>query len=325
MRGSSDMVYRTRVRDRAGRTARNPSSTTQLFALLIFVWIIPFSLQADGCFVFKWNKNIDINEPTQKAIIVYDAGREDLLLQVKYEGTLEEFGWLIPTPSLPKVEKGSMEPFYELSQLTQRHFGTTKGMVVMSASLAGRGEEKVKVIEIKTVGAYEVAVLSAKDAGSLTQWLQTHDYTLPEGKSDIIDDYIRRGWYFIAAKIDLTKGVGFKAASGGSPKDSESSARQSIKSKLSSGELHPLLISFDTPECIFPLKISAVGGKPSEVSLYVLSIEPLLNPFIFGKASEKLEATHASWEAQKPQNEKARLTSMRNMQALRLSWQQFSL
>src|SRR6266853_2820465 len=73
---------------------------------------------ADGCFVFKWDKKTDINEPTQKAIIVHDAGREDLLLQVKYEGPLEEFGWLIPVPNVPTVEKASMQAFYELSQLT---------------------------------------------------------------------------------------------------------------------------------------------------------------------------------------------------------------
>src|SRR2546430_17409579 len=78
----------------------------------------------DGCFVFRWDKKADINEPTQKAIIVYDAGREDLLLQVQYEGAVEDFGWLIPVPSLPKVTKGSMQPFYELSQLPQRQFGT---------------------------------------------------------------------------------------------------------------------------------------------------------------------------------------------------------
>src|SRR5208337_1092585 len=83
---------------------------------------------ADGCFVFRWNKQVDINEPTQKAIIVHDAGREDLLLQVKYEGPLEEFGWLIPVPSLPTVAKGSMEPFYELSQLTQRQWGGFDGV-----------------------------------------------------------------------------------------------------------------------------------------------------------------------------------------------------
>src|SRR5438445_58113 len=110
------------------------------------------SILADGCFVFRWNRAADINEPTQKAIIVYDQGREDLLLQVKYEGPLEDFGWLIPVPSLPEVEKGSMEPFYELSQLTQRQFG------VLTASAARRGglgaeSDAVKVIEVKTVGA----------------------------------------------------------------------------------------------------------------------------------------------------------------------------
>jgi hypothetical protein len=64
--------------------------------LLSAGWLARPLAHADGCFVFKWNKEIDINEPTQKAIIVHDAGREDLLIQVKYEGPLEEFGWLIP-------------------------------------------------------------------------------------------------------------------------------------------------------------------------------------------------------------------------------------
>ena len=32
--------------------------------------------RADGCFLKPvWNKQVDITEPTQKAIIVYDAGR----------------------------------------------------------------------------------------------------------------------------------------------------------------------------------------------------------------------------------------------------------
>src|SRR6266571_4576714 len=118
------------------------------------------SALADGCFVFKWNKAIDINEPTQKAIIVFDEGREDILLQVKYEGSLEEFGWLIPVPTLPKVERGSMKPFYELSQLTQRHWGEFDAVTGMKQGTGGAAEA-VKVIEIKTVGAYEVAILSA--------------------------------------------------------------------------------------------------------------------------------------------------------------------
>ena len=134
---------------------------------------------ADGCFVFKWDKQTDINEPTQKAIIVHDADREDLLLQVKYEGPLNEFGWLVPVPSVPTIQKGSMEAFYELSQLTQSRFGVGRASESrgLTAPNATGGAEPVKVITIKTVGAYEVAVLSARDSGSLTRWLESHGYS----------------------------------------------------------------------------------------------------------------------------------------------------
>jgi HEAT repeat protein len=298
------------------------------FLLLAFGWATPHSARADGCFVFRWNKAIDINEPTQKAIIVHDAGRQDLLLQVGYEGPLEEFGWLIPVPSLPKVEKGSMEPFYELSALTQRQFGPHKG-IATAGLMSSRGvrEEAVKVIEIKTVGAYEVAVLSATDSGSLARWLRTHDYSLPEGKSEIVDDYIRRGWYFVAAKIQLNKANGFETVSSTAPSDADAlrKARKTVKSRLASGELHPLRISFDTPKAVFPLRISAINGKPSEVSLYVLSPEPLLEKFIFGKACEKLNQRHVEWENQKPQNVKARETSMQNLRSLQLAFQMYAL
>jgi hypothetical protein len=171
---------------------------------------------ADGCFVFRWDKKTDINEPTQKAVILHGGGREDLLLQVKYEGAVDEFGWLIPVPSLPKVERGSMDAFYELSQLTQLHFGTglaTRGGMTLSAAAEGHAP-KVKVIETKTVGAYHVSILEAKDAGSLERWLKENGYSIPGGKREreIVDDYIRRGWFFVAAKINLNAS-GFKLVS----------------------------------------------------------------------------------------------------------------
>src|SRR2546422_423041 len=169
------------------------SVSAYLILRLIAGLTIPALGRADGCFVFKWDKAIDINEPAQKAIIVHDAGREDLLLQVKYQGPLEEFGWLIPVPGLPKVEKGSMECFYELSRLTQRHFGMH---YLRSGALGTKGESDVNVVEVKTVGAYEVAVLSAQDTGGLERWLKTHDYSIPKDKAGIIDHYIHKGWYF---------------------------------------------------------------------------------------------------------------------------------
>ncbi len=300
-----------------------PVCVTLFFALGRFACI---PAAADGCFVFRWDKRIDINEPTQKAIIVHDGGREDLLLQVKYEGPLEEFGWLVPVPTLPKVEKGSMQAFYELSQLTQRHFGGFVGISTSRGYTKGGAEETVKVIEIKTVGAYEVAVLSAQDSGGLARWLQAHNFSVPAEKSGIVDEYIRKSWCFVAAKIRLDEGVAFRMASGGGRKDTgEPLARKAVQKQLSSGELHPLLISFDTPKCIFPLRISAVGGKPSEVSIYVLSAEPLMDSFIFDKACEKVDRRRVEWENARPQREQASAISLQNLRSLSLSYQLYSL
>ena len=207
-----------------------------LLVPLLAALLTPAAALADGMFVvpkFVWDKHKDINEPTQKAILVFDAGREDLILQVKYEGPVDEFGWLIPVPTQPTVQKGSMKCFYELSQYTQRHFEPpvyetrSKGMDLAPASAGAIPEPPVKVIEIKTVGDYEIAVLSTKDSGALAKWLDTNQFYFPADKTDVLDGYVKQQWYFIAVKINLKGSIPFL-----------------ISRKLASGELNPLQISF---------------------------------------------------------------------------------
>jgi HEAT repeat protein len=252
------------------------------------------SVRADGCFVappFVWNKHKDINEPTQKAIMVYDAGREDLILQVKYNGPVEQFGWLVPVPSLPTVQQGSMKSFYALSRYTQEHWepreygtrgkGEDNGMDTLSAGGAGE-PEPVKVVEIKTVGAYEVAVLSATEPGSLEKWLAANGFAFPAEKADVIDSYVKQHWYFVAVKIDLRKTGGFRLV--GAPRQATTKiSGGGVAEKLGEGELQPLQISFASEQCVFPLKISSVNGTPSEVQVYVLSPEPLVERRMFEK------------------------------------------
>lgn len=251
---------------------------------MLSLTLIPAACRADGGFVTvsppPWDKHRDINEPTQKAIIVYDRGQEDLILQVKYEGPVDQFGWLIPVPNLPTVTKGSMKCFYELSQYTQQRF-FEPGAVMMAAT-ASLGDHSsppppppVKVVETKTVGAYDIAVLSTKDSGALKKWLDDNHYDISPDKSDVIDSYVKRQWHFVAVKINL--GSSFRLLS--------------TSKKLASGELNPLQISFASDRCVFPLKISSINGKPSEVSLYVLSPEPLLE---LGMLEKKLPLIYSN-------------------------------
>jgi len=115
-----------------------------------------------------------------------------------------------------------MECFYELSRYTQEHWEPRvppAGMRQSASRGAGDGSkpEPVKVIEIKTVGAYEVAVLSARDAGSLANWLKANQFAIPKDKEAVIDAYIQQQWYFVAVKIDLNKAGGFQVVSGPPP------------------------------------------------------------------------------------------------------------
>lgn len=255
---------------------RRKPTALLLAAFFMFAGTTSF---ADGCFVFRWNKQKDINEPTQKAIILHDQNREDLILQVKYEGPAEDFGWLIPVPGQPEVRKGSMQPFYELSRLTQEHFGENATLRGMAAAEGGKEDQDVKVIEIKTVGAYEVTILSSTNPSALADWLAAHHFGFPKEKQNVLEQYIQRHWFFVAARI-APKGNGFVVKSAVTQPATVSA---STRKELASGELHPIIISFPSEKCIFPLAISSVNGAPSELSLYVLSAEPLLSPVIFDR------------------------------------------
>ncbi len=229
--------------------------------------VFPLQAFADGCFVAKWDKKSDISEPRQKAIIVYDEGVEDLILQVRYAGPVEEFGWLVPVPSKPTVEKASIESFYYLSRLVQS--GLTSGRHSLLDS-----DKNVEVYEYKTIGAYEIATLKAHDSEGLAAWMKDHDFRWPTEGNEIIQGYIDAGWCFVAVKVNL-----------------KANDREDTSKKLRTGELHPLKLTFETSRCVYPLKISSLNKGSGRVDVYMISREPYVctdMDFFLGQISNGL-------------------------------------
>jgi hypothetical protein len=200
---------------------------------------------ADGGFFIDIGK--DIYQPSQKAVILYADGREDLILSVRYEGNADDFAWVVPVPSRPNVEVADPELFWELANLTREPvlYGSN-GFLPGVGSYEGPG---VDVLEEKVVGPYDVAILSAGDPASLTDWLNSNGYSFPESGEKIIEEYIRNGWYFVASKISTGK-----EASG-----------------LAEGTIEPLLLSFKTDRIVYPLRITSVSSDFCEVLLYVFT------------------------------------------------------
>lgn len=220
---------------------------------------------ADGGFVLPPLTQEDIkegireaylDEPEQNAIIVYDGENETLYLQARYEGNVEDFAWIVPVPSKPSVEKGRTGLMEEIAdyfyQLKLEEWKTGRlddgGIIALGEGEAKDSEKapkpkKVRVVEAKRVGIYDLTVLEATDPEALSGWLKKHDFKLPdtEEAKEILDYYIKRKMYFCALRI--CKG-----------------SRRPSK-KISKGWIQPVAISFRAEQPYYPLRITAIHSR----------------------------------------------------------------
>src|SRR5262245_21569190 len=112
--------------------------------------------QTDGCMMpsnYAWKKRREkalINEPTQKALLFYSKGKEQLIISPSYAGEAQEFAWVVPVPARPQIEILQGAPFHELARLV--------APAPPAASFAGgrrhdaKSFQAVTVIERKTIG-----------------------------------------------------------------------------------------------------------------------------------------------------------------------------
>lgn len=223
-----------------------------LTSSLVLVIIGSFcgSALADGAFI--WRKGADLHEPSQKAIILHKDGVQEMVLQVKYSGPAEEFCWLVPVPSTPKLQTVDPDVFAELSLYTQqrRRWGKRQGDV-----------PSVEVVERKRVGIFDTAVLKSTDAKAIQQWLTKHGFEFPANRQDVLEFYARKEWVFSAIRID------------------QSELTADIEAKLHEGTLQPLLFTFTTKEIVYPLYISSVNAGTTQLLLFVLSDMPVFHPW----------------------------------------------
>jgi hypothetical protein len=195
-----------------------------------------------------WNKHREqayINEPQQKAVVFFSKGRQELIISPGYEGPSSSFAWVVPVPSRPKVEivKGAI--FHELMKLTAPKPRVYKGGTRMGTELAPGA---VTVIERKTVGAYDVSVLSATDGDALMKWLRANSYHLPDQAAEPIKGYVKQKWTFVACRVKVP----------GTAKG------------LQTGTLAPLRLTFATKTPVYPLRLSSVNPKRFEVLVYTI-------------------------------------------------------
>ena len=67
------------------------------------------------------------------------------------------------------------------------------------------GGATVDVIREEQVGIYDVQVVKADHAGGLIRWLNENRFQFDEEDTRVFDEYLRRGWCFVVARVDPTR------------------------------------------------------------------------------------------------------------------------
>ncbi len=204
------------------------------------------------------------NTADQRAIIIDRGDAETIVLQTAYEGDASDFAWVIPLPVLISAQDAiaTADPavFDALDGMTApRYLGgryEATGLCGCSGSeSSGRLDAGVTVWETLRVDGYDVAVLSAEQSSDLGAWLSANGYRLPSGSDATLQYYVDRQWYFVALKIAPTP----RGNIGGGP-------------PAGGGEdLRPVVLTFETSQLVFPLRISRVSTRNrAEVLLYII-------------------------------------------------------
>jgi hypothetical protein len=97
----------------------------KFFGVSLICLILSSSILADGGFFWeieKINSPKTGESPHQRAIIIHNDSKETLIIQVKYQGAVEKFAWIIPLPALPsenEIKTISDSVFEILAEITE--------------------------------------------------------------------------------------------------------------------------------------------------------------------------------------------------------------
>jgi MYXO-CTERM domain-containing protein len=168
------------------------------------------------------------NDATQ--VVLMRAGTRTVLsMQNNYKGAPEAFALVIPVPTVLQeadVKTLPKEVFAHVDQMGAPRlveyweedpcapeleykggFGTGRAQLGAARTRASSDRDDFGVtIEAQfTVGEYQIAILSAKDAAGLDGWLRAEKYQIPPGAEPFLRPYVEEGMKFFVAKVDPTK------------------------------------------------------------------------------------------------------------------------
>lgn len=206
--------------------------------------------RACGCFAPP-DPSVPIVQAGERIVFSHADGKVTAHIQIQYQGTAQDFGWLLPLPSVPTMRLGVEElftqivnqtqPKYRLTQITgdtcEFGVGGGRGGAFPAAedSSNGQGPDENVVVLQDSVGPYDYAVLRGDSRDEMFDWLADNRYFVPQGTEDVVAPYIYDGAYFLALKLKKGNDV---------------------------GDLQPVIVEYDSDLPMIPIVLTSVAANP---------------------------------------------------------------
>jgi hypothetical protein len=276
--------------------------------LLLFILTIAFNAAyGDGKFVRTRLEKVPIGIPYQRAILMYEAGKETLILQSKYEATTSDanlIAWIVPVPSVPELATMDADAARALFMRMSWRSGPKVIDIMPLALLVGaimligilvllnrfskkRAGEMPKIFRVTTLEIVVVALICLMLLALLMPTLNKAGIGVDILKDETVGIYDVKvikgndtnavtGWLkengFAYDEIDL------KVFAQYVKKDwcfvtAKVNPKADIKSDevIREGLAAPLILRFDAKEAVYPMALTATAGSDTEILLYVYS------------------------------------------------------
>jgi MYXO-CTERM domain-containing protein len=210
--------------------------------------------EACGCFTPP-DPSVPVVQAGERIAFAMEDGQVTAHIQIQYQGSAAEFGWLLPLPSVPTLQLGTDELFNQLTTATQPKyklnrtyegncsfdpsrgggFGNTQAPTAGAAGGAeDAGGKSTPLVIQDSIGPYDYAVLKADSKDAMLTWLSDNRYFVPAGTDQAVNAYIHPGAFFLALKL---------------------------KSGNATGDLQPVVVKYASDLPMIPIVLTSVGAK----------------------------------------------------------------
>lgn len=144
----------------------------------------------------------------ENVVIVWDekAKIQHFIRQASFDSEAKNFGFIVPTPSVPNFSVAKESAFSLLQELIPppQTFGCGAKSEETEAA-AGEAAGGVEVLKTEQVGDYQATVVKATDGNALNEWLKKNGFVSRPAMTPWLDGYTKKQWVFTALKYKADK------------------------------------------------------------------------------------------------------------------------